>query len=201
MHLVIDNHACLTVIDRIDGLVRSVFFVAIEVFRLSTVARVVEEERVVGLSTPDEPAHCVNDVCVRRLLSGAKGWIVHQNDHVLLLVTVSLFEKSRNVSDVVMAASERIGRSDIVDTYEKGFTLAGAIRVLVVEWLLLIVLRLKVHRSLLVLLGWPLLLVLLLIVVSIVWWTRSVRRSAVTINVSHAVEGDLELEVRAAILA
>ena len=58
MHIVVNEMAGRLMVHRIDSFVVSIALITIFVFRLSTVPRVMEPERVIGTSALDEPLHC-----------------------------------------------------------------------------------------------------------------------------------------------
>lgn len=60
-------------------------------FLSGSLTRVVEEERVVGLSVLNEPVHGAQDVLLSRLAHGIL-LVVGQSDHVLALVTKGLHQ-------------------------------------------------------------------------------------------------------------
>lgn len=87
-----------------------------------------DKERVIGLCTLDQPLHGPQHVCLcghaHRILL-----IVGEDDHVLPPVAVSLVEKNGHFLDIVNAALQLIGLSEVVDADEKGFATSSTVRV------------------------------------------------------------------------
>jgi len=67
MHFIVDDHARFLEIDRIDGLVVAIGFIAIEILGLAAMATEMEQEVVVWLGTLDQPMHCTYNICAGRL--------------------------------------------------------------------------------------------------------------------------------------
>lgn len=103
---VVDDVSCLLEVHRVDDFVVAVFFVAVDVFGLSAVARVVQEEGVVRLRASHEPLHCADHVRFRRVQWGVCGVVVGEDDHVFALVVVVLHQVLGEVGSVVDAPAQ-----------------------------------------------------------------------------------------------
>lgn len=92
------------------------------------ITRIVDKERVIGLCAFDQPLHGPQHVCLcgnaHRILL-----IVGEDDHVLPPVAVSLVEENGHFLDIVNAALQLIGLSEVVDADEKGFATSSTVRV------------------------------------------------------------------------
>lgn len=91
--------------------------------------RVVEEERVIGLSVLDQPVHGAQDVLFGRLAH----WvllIIGQGDHVFALVAKGLHQVVGHVLNIVDATSELALLAKVVDTDQESLALAGTVGVL-----------------------------------------------------------------------
>ena len=148
MHLVVGNMANLSEVNWVDDLVKSIFFVSVEVLGLAAVAYqreleadstnldwrdsltgVMEKERVIRACFFNKPMHSSEDVLLRRLAH----WvllIVCKNDHILPFVAKILDEIARHVSDIVNATSELSALSEVVDADQERFTPTRTLRVL-----------------------------------------------------------------------
>lgn len=104
MHLVVNDVALAAEVDGVDDLVIAVFFIAVEIGGLPTVAGVVEEEGVVGTGVFDEPMHGAEDVGFSRLRHGVV-LVVGQGDHVFSSIAEALVEVCGHVFDIVDAAA------------------------------------------------------------------------------------------------
>lgn len=104
MHLVVDNVACLSEVYWIYHLVVSVFFIAIQVLSLASVAGIVEEQRVIRPGVLNEPMHCSQDILFRRLTHRVL-LVVRQDHHVLSLITKVAVQISRHVLNIIDTSS------------------------------------------------------------------------------------------------
>lgn len=129
VHFVVGDVAALAKVDGVDDLVVAVGLVAVEVLGLAAVARVVEEERVVGPGVLDEPVHGAQDVLLGGLGHGVL-LIVCENNHVFAAVAKVLREVRCHVAHVVDAAAQLAALAKVVDADEQGLAAAGALRVL-----------------------------------------------------------------------
>lgn len=79
---------------------------------------IVKEESIIGLSVRHKPTHSPNDV-----LSGRNhDWIlliIGQQNHVLSLVAIALYQESRNIVYVVDTSSQLAFLVKVVDADEK----------------------------------------------------------------------------------
>ena len=114
VHLVVDDMAGLLEVDGVDDFVVSVVLVAVEVFGLPAVARVMEEQGVVGLRTLYQPPHRRDDIRMRRHLAGI-ACVIGEDDNVVGAVSISLDQELLDVVRVVDASCESGGRADVVD--------------------------------------------------------------------------------------
>lgn len=86
MHFVVGNMATLAEIYGVNDFIVSVGLVSIEVLGLTTMARVMEKQRIVGAGVLDKPVHGAQDVLLGRLTHGVL-LVVGENDHIFSLVT------------------------------------------------------------------------------------------------------------------
>lgn len=89
VNVVVDNVAGRLVIDGINDLVVPIVLVAVQVLGLSSVAREMQKQRVVGLGPINQPLHGAYNVGFCGLPDGI-GHVVGQDDHVLHFVIVPL---------------------------------------------------------------------------------------------------------------
>jgi hypothetical protein len=104
VEFVIDNMAGILVVNRIDALVITIVFIAILVLNLTSVARVVKEERVVRLGVLNKPVQGPNNVAPGGMHDRI-GLVIGQEDHILSLVAIPLHQKGRDVLNVVDATA------------------------------------------------------------------------------------------------
>lgn len=122
--LVVDNVAGLLKVDRVDDLVVPVVLVSVLVLGLAAVARVVEEERVVGTRALHEPLHRRNHVGARRDLARVPR-VVRQHHHVVGLVPVALDQELLHIVHVVDAPAQLARLAAVVDADQECLSLAS----------------------------------------------------------------------------
>ena len=115
MHFIVDDHAILLKVDRIDSLIISIFFIAIEVLGLPAMTAKVEEQVVIGLSAFNQPIHGASDIGSRWVSHGVL-LVVSENDHVVPLETVTLVHELGHVADVIDTSFKFVGCSKVVYT-------------------------------------------------------------------------------------
>lgn len=129
VHLIINNVSDLSEIDRVDDFIVTVVLVAIQIFRLTSVARVVEKQRVVWSGVLDEPVHRSEHVLLCRLTH----WVllvVCQDDHVIPLIVELGMKICGHVLDVVDATPELTFLTKIVDTNQERLSSTCAVGIL-----------------------------------------------------------------------
>jgi hypothetical protein len=115
---VIDNMTSSLEIDRKNGLVKAIFFIAIEIFSLCAVATVMQEEAVAGLGIGDQPVHGADHIGFSRPTNRI-GLVVCKSDDIIWSKAMVL-DKLLDVLDVVDAAFQRLLGANIVDSDQKG---------------------------------------------------------------------------------
>lgn len=129
VHLVVNNVPDLSEVYRVDDLIVAVLFIAIQIGRLTTMARVVEKEGVVGASVLDEPVHRSEYVGFCRLAH----WVllvVGEQYHIFPLITEVFAEIIRHVLDVVNTPPQLSFLAEIVDADQECLPPTGTVRVL-----------------------------------------------------------------------
>lgn len=129
MHLVIHDVSGLSKVDRVDDFVVSIFFVSVQILRLTAVARIVEEQRIVRTRVFHQPVHRSEDVGLCRLAHRVL-LIVRQDHHILSLVPKMPVQVGGHILHVVDTAAKLSSLREIIDAYEKGFPTPGTVRVL-----------------------------------------------------------------------
>jgi hypothetical protein len=89
VHFIINNVSSSAEINRIYDLIVAIILVAIQILGLTTVARVMEEKRIVWSRILDEPMHGSQYVGLSRLAHGVL-LVVGQGYHVFSLVSEEL---------------------------------------------------------------------------------------------------------------
>jgi hypothetical protein len=129
MDLVVNDGTSPGVVDGVNAFVVSIVLVAIFVLDLTTVTGIVKEESVIRLSILHEPTHSADDV-----LSGRNhDWIlliISQQNHVLSLVAIALYQESGNVVYIVDTSSQLSFLVKVVDADEKCLATTGTSGVL-----------------------------------------------------------------------
>jgi hypothetical protein len=129
MDLVVNNGTSLGVVYRVNAFVISIVLIAIFVLDLATVTGIVKEESVIGLSIWHEPTHSADDVFPGR----NHDWvslIISQQNHVLSLVAIALYQESRNIVYVVDTSPQLALLVKVVDADEKCLATTGTFGVL-----------------------------------------------------------------------
>lgn len=116
-------------VDGIDDLVVTVFLITICILGLAAVAGEMQEERVVGLGTTDEPLHSANDVGLGGL-QHLVARIISKDDHVFPLVVEMLDQEGGEIVSVVDATCELCVLAEVVDADQQSLALPGTIGVL-----------------------------------------------------------------------
>lgn len=129
VHLVIYNVAGLPKVNRVDDFVVAIIFVAIEIFGLTSVSRIVKEQRIVRSRVLYQPVHCPQDIglcgLTHRILL-----IIREDHHIFSLVAKVSIQICGHVFHVVDASSELASLAEVVDTDEKSLSSAGAVGIL-----------------------------------------------------------------------
>jgi hypothetical protein len=120
----------------IDNLIVPIFLVTVLILRLTTVARVVEEERVVRTGIADEPLHGIHDIPLRRDLAGV-GRVIREGDNVLLPIVPLGAKEALDVRHIVDTSTQLSRGSFVVDANKQCLAASVTHRVLEVRLLLL----------------------------------------------------------------
>lgn len=88
-----------------------------------------QEEGVVGPCVGDEPLHGADDVALGWLHDGVL-LVVGQDDHILALIAVILYQEGRDVLGVVDAPAQLSLLAKVIDANKKRASLARAVGVL-----------------------------------------------------------------------
>ena len=115
VHLIIHDMARMAEVHRVDGFVVTVTLITIQILGLTTMAGVVEEQRIVWLSILHEPMHGSQDILLGGLTLGML-LVVRQGHHITWVVGEPLLQEPRHVLDIVDAAAQLSPLTDVVDT-------------------------------------------------------------------------------------
>lgn len=129
VHLIIHNMSGLPKVDRVDDLVISILFVAVQVLRLPAMSGVVEEKRVVRPGVLHQPVHGSQYVRLCRLAHRVV-LVIRQAHHVLSLVAEVSIQVGGHVLHVVDAPSQLAALAEIVDSNQESLSSTGAVGVL-----------------------------------------------------------------------
>lgn len=129
MHVIVHNVASDAVVQWVDDIVESIVLISIQIGSTTSVAREVDEQRIVRLGVLDEPLHGAYYV---RLGGDAHRipLVIGENDHVLTLVPVPPSQEVGHVSNIIDTAFECIGLPCVVDPDQQSPAATGTIRVL-----------------------------------------------------------------------
>jgi len=151
VHKVVDNVALGLIIHRVNHFIEAIGFIPIQIFGLTTVTRIMEEQRIIGLGTAYEPLHSLKDILARGHHARVSR-IVGKGDDVSSLISELGFKPSQyawhwkglrmlltdkeilNIFYIIDTPSELSVLSEVIDSNAKSLLFAATLRVLE-EWL------------------------------------------------------------------
>lgn len=133
MHKVVDNVALGLIIHRVNHFIVAITFIPIQIFGLTAVTRIMEEQRIVGMGTAHKPLHGLKDILARGHHARISR-IIGQGDNVFSLVTELRDEEILNIFYIIDTPSELSILSKVIDSNAKSLLFAVTLRVLE-EWL------------------------------------------------------------------